>query len=163
MESLYKIKKGLDLNLEGTAAKELQRHSLSDEYAISPLDFTGISPRLVVKVGDKVKAGDVLFVDKATERISFVSPVSGVVSEIERGERRKLQNIHIKTSENQDYKDFGILELDKTSREQVLEYLLGSGMFAYIRQRPYDVIASPRIPRKQFLYLYSIKCRWLRT
>lgn len=156
MESLYKIKKGLDLNLEGAAARELERHSLSDEYAISPLDFTGISPRLVVKVGDKVKAGDALFVDKATERISFVSPVSGVVSEIERGERRKLQNIHIKTSENQDYKDFGVLELEKTSREQVLEYLLVSGMFAYIRQRPYDVIASPQdTPKAIFVSVFS--------
>lgn len=79
-----------------------------------------------------------------------------MVSEIERGERRKLQNIHIKTSENQDYKDFGVLELEKTSREQVLEYLLVSGMFAYVRQRPYDVIASPQdTPKAIFVSVFS--------
>lgn len=156
MEPLYKIKKGLDINLEGVAQKKSKRLSPSDEYAISPLDFTGVSPRLVVKEGDNVKAGEALFVDKATERISFVAPVGGKIVAIERGERRKLQSIRIKYSEVQEYKENEKLKLASASREDVLEYLLGSGMFAYIRQRPYDVIASPAdTPKAIFVSVFS--------
>lgn len=156
MEPLYKIKKGLDINLDGVARKESKRLSPSVEYAISPSDFTGVSPRLVVKEGDSVKAGDTLFVDKATERICFVAPVGGKIVAIERGERRKLQSIRIKYSEAQEYKENEKLKLESASREDVLEYLLGSGMFAYIRQRPYDVIASPAdSPKAIFVSAFS--------
>ena len=74
MDRLYKIKKGLDLKLEGEAVAKLTGLPLSEEYAVMPTDFPGVMPRAIVKEGDKVLAGDALFVDKATESIKFVSP-----------------------------------------------------------------------------------------
>ena len=122
MKPLYKIKRGLDINLDGVAAKELQTLLPSNEYAVSPLDFTGITPRLTVKVGDYVMAGEALFVDKASERIKFVSPVSGEITAIERGERRKLLHVCVKASAQQENKDFGKLDAGKASREQFFHF-----------------------------------------
>ena len=95
MEPLYKIKKGLDIMLEGAAEQQLAACPLAETYAVKPADFNGIVPKLAVKEGSSVKAGDPLFVDKATEKIAVVSPVSGTVKAIERGERRKLLRICI--------------------------------------------------------------------
>ena len=89
MKTLYKIKKGLDLRLEGEAELKLAKAGLSEDYALMPTDFPGIVPRAVVKEGDRVLAGDPLFVDKATERIKVVTPVRGTVVGAERGERKK--------------------------------------------------------------------------
>lgn len=143
MERLYKIRKGLDLNLKGEAAPKLQTAPAAAEYAVSPSDFHGVVPRLLVKEGAAVKAGDPLFTDKATERIMFVSPVSGTVSSIERGERRKLLYIHIEADASQQLKKFEVPDLAKATADDVLSALLESGLFGFVRQRPYDVVASP--------------------
>lgn len=141
--STYKIRKGLDLRLQGEAKPDLQTAPLGAFYALKPSDFNGIVPRPVVKEGETVKAGDALFVDKATERIKFVSPVSGVVAGIDRGERRKILRIRVKADSAVSYKDFGKHQADALDAEGALQLLLESGVFAFMRQRPYDVIASP--------------------
>ena len=143
MKTLYKIKKGLDLKLKGEATAKLSAAALSSEYAVMPADFPGIVPRTVVKEGDNVLAGQALFVDKATERVQFVSPVSGTVVGVERGERRKLLRFRIKANETQEFKDFGVKDLSKLTGDEVKELMLESGLFAFMRQRPYDVVANP--------------------
>ncbi|MGB1284830.1 MAG: NADH:ubiquinone reductase (Na(+)-transporting) subunit A, partial [Polaribacter sp.] len=85
-----RIKKGLDIKLVGEAEKSTTNISLSSVYAVKPEDFHGITPKLVAKEGAEVKAGDTLFYSKSDERILFSSPVSGKVTEIIRGERRKV-------------------------------------------------------------------------
>lgn len=156
MKTLYKIKKGLDLKLEGEASPTLVELAPSKEYAVMPTDFPGIMPRTVVKEGDKVLAGDALFVDKATERIKFVSPVSGTVVGVERGERRKLLRFRVKADKEQVYKDFGVNDASKLSGEEVKQLLLESGLFAFLRQRPYDVIAAPADqPKAIFVSTFS--------
>ncbi len=156
MERLYKIKKGLDLNLKGEAELKLRPLSLSGEYAVSPTDFHGLVPRLLVKEGDRVLAGDALFTDKATESVKFVSPVSGTVSAIVRGDRRKLLYISVKADKEQEYKDFGKVNVDKASAEELLKTLCESGLFGFFRQRPYDVIASPADkPKAIFVSAFS--------
>ncbi len=153
MERLYKLKKGLDLKLKGQAAEELQPLGLSEEYAISPSDFNGIIPRLVVKEGDSVLVGSTLFVDKSTEKICIVSPVSGIVSSIERGERRKVLYVRIKADGKQTQKTFTPSTKDANA---VKQSLLDSGLFGFIRQRPYDVIASPEDqPKGIFISAFS--------
>lgn len=156
MERLYKIRKGLDLNLKGEAAMKMQPLELAETYAISPTDFTGVVPRLSVKEGEHVQAGDALFIDKATERIKFVSPVSGEVVAIVRGERRKLLDIVIKADKQQSYKEFGAVDADAMNGEDVLNLLLESGLFAFFMQRPYDVVASPADkPKAIFVSAFS--------
>lgn len=143
MENLYKLKKGLDLKLEGVAPKALREISSITEYAVAPQDFYGMTPRLVVKEEDHIVAGEPLFTDKQTGKIQIVSPVSGIVKEIERGDRRKIRLIRITPDVHQDAKEWPILEIEKITREDILERLLQSGLFAFFKQRPYDVIASP--------------------
>ncbi len=156
MERLYKIKKGLDFKLEGEALFSLHKVSPSHEYAIAPTDFHGVVPRLVVKEGDHVLAGSPLFVDKATEKIHFVSPVSGKVKSIERGERRKLLRIRIEADKVQEAKDFGPCDLNKYSGEKMKRLLLESGLFAFFRQRPYDITAEAEgEPKAIFISAFS--------
>ena len=86
MAKVIKLRKGLDVNLKGKATKETATVSCPGEYALVPDDFYGVKPKVVVKEGDAVKAGDALFVDKLHPEVKFVSPVSGTVSMVERGE-----------------------------------------------------------------------------
>ena len=156
MEPLYKIKKGLDIMLEGAAEQQLAVCPLAETYAVKPADFNGIVPKLAVKEGCSVKAGDPLFVDKATEKIAVVSPVSGTVKAIERGERRKLLRICIESDGKQDYKSFNAPDLEKASGEEVHVLMLEAGMAAFLRQRPYDVIADPeQKPKSIFVSAFS--------
>lgn len=156
MEPLYKIKKGLDIMLEGAAEQQLAVCPLAETYAVKPADFNGIVPKLAVKEGCSVKAGDPLFVDKATEKIAVVSPVSGTVKAIERGERRKLLRICIESDGKQDYKSFNAPDPEKASGEEVHALMLEAGMAAFLRQRPYDVIADPeQKPKSIFVSAFS--------
>lgn len=156
MRTLYKIKKGLDLTLKGEATQQLTSATQSAEYAVMPTDFPGIVPRAMVKEGDSVLAGQTLFVDKATERIHFVSPVSGTVVGVERGERRKLLRFRVKANETQEFKKFDIKNLAQASADDVKNLLLESGIFAFMRQRPYDVIANPNeTPKAIFISTFS--------
>lgn len=156
MEPLYKIKKGLDIMLEGAAEQQLAACPLAGTYAVKPADFNGIVPKLAVKEGCSVKAGDPLFVDKATEKIAVVSPVSGTVKAIERGERRKLLRICIESAGKQDYKSFNAPDPEKASGEEVHALMLEAGMAAFLRQRPYDVIADPeQKPKSIFVSAFS--------
>lgn len=156
MKRLFKIKKGLDLRLKGEAELRLKVADMSLRYAVKPADFTGIVPRMVVKEGARVQAGDPLFVDKATERINFVSPVSGVVTAVERGDRRKILRVCVEADKQQAHKEFSPKSPADLSAEEAVALLLESGLFAFLRQRPYDVIASPADkPKSIFVSTFS--------
>ena len=150
---IYKIKKGLRLRLAGEAHRSTREVAPSTEYAVRPADFGGMTPKVLVKVGDAVLVGTPLFVDKATEQVKVVSPVSGTIIAVERGERRKLLSIRIQPDSVQVAKDF---ELPVNDGEAVVRLLLESGLFAYLRQRPYDVVPTPGVaPRDIFVSAFS--------
>lgn len=156
MKTLYKIKKGLDLKLEGEALSNISVLPVSGEYAVMPTDFPGIVPRVLVREGDHVEVGQALFTDKATELIKFVSPVSGTVKAVERGERRKLLRISVKADDQQSFKDFKKQTQGDLKAEDVKALLLDSGLFAFFRQRPYDVIANPTdTPKAIFISAFN--------
>lgn len=142
MANTIRIKKGLNINLIGEAKKEISA-SDAGHFAIKPTDFLGVFPRLLVKEGDFVKAGTPLFIDKYRENIIFTSPVSGIIEEISRGDKRVLEEIRIKSDEKIEFEDFGKTDPSKASREEIIEKLLKSGAWAMIRQRPYKIIANP--------------------
>ena len=85
MSKIIKLCKGLDIRLQGEAAKTIVDAPKASEYAVSPLDFEGVTPKMLVKVGDKVEAGSPLFFDKKRPEILFTSPVSGEVAAVNRG------------------------------------------------------------------------------
>lgn len=144
MSEVKKIKKGLDIKLAGKAEKVLEKADRSETYAIKPTDFPGLTPKLKVKVDAEVKAGDALFFDKYYPEINFVAPVSGKVIAVNRGERRKILEVVIQADSETQYQEFKKADPNSLSREEVKEEMLKSGLWAYVRQRPYDVIAKPQ-------------------
>lgn len=143
MSKNIKLCKGLDIKLVGKAEARLENAPMAKSYAVSPLDYENITPKLLVKVGDKVEAGSALFFDKNNPRILFTSPVSGVVSAINRGEKRKLLNIAIEPDATQVYKQLTVVDLAKAERSAIVEMLLESGLWTRIVERPYGIIANP--------------------
>ena len=135
------VKRGLDLKLVGKPSLEILEATLSQDFSIYPADFHGVYPKLVVKENDSVKAGDILFYDKNSEKVKFVSPVSGKIKEIVRGERRKVLEIKILADNNISYKKINKLKSDSPS--DIIDYLLENGLWTFVKQRPYDVIADP--------------------
>ena len=156
MANLIKLRKGLDINLKGKAAAEIVSVKEPGFYAICPDDFTGVTPKVVVKEQEYVMAGGPLFVDKNHPEVKFVSPVSGVVTSVERGARRKVMSITVEAASEQDFEEFGKKDIAAMDGDAVKEALLTAGMFAFIRQRPYDVIADPTVaPRAIFVSAFD--------
>ena len=156
MANVIKLRKGLDINLKGKAAEELSTVKEPGFYALVPDDFPGVTPKVVVKEQEYVMAGGPLFIDKNHPEVKFVSPVSGVVTSVERGARRKVLNIVVEAAAEQDYEEFGKKDVSKLDGEAVKAALLEAGMFAFMKQRPYDVIADPTVaPRAIFISAFD--------
>ena len=143
MSNDIRIRKGLDISLLGSAEKRTKELPLASLYCLKPSDFHLVIPKLVAREGAVVKAGDAIFYDKRDERVLFPSPVSGTITEIVRGERRKILEIRITPDNVQSFQDFGKKNVVDLSAEQIKAHLLQSGCWPFIKQRPYDVIANP--------------------
>ena len=142
MSKNIKLRKGLDIKLAGKAEMRVEETPMAKSYAVSPLDYENVTPKLLVKVGDKVEAGSALFFDKNNPRILFTSPVSGTVLAINRGEKRKLLNVAVEPDQTQVYKELKVVDA-KASRSEIVEMLLESGLWTRIVERPFGVIANP--------------------
>ena len=156
MTRVIKIRKGLDIHLKGKAEKVKTGISLSDEVGLSPLSFPGLTPKVVVKDGDHVKAGEALFVNKRCQSVSFASPVSGIVTSVVRGERRKVLNVILKPDTTQEFVDFGKKNVEALSKQEVIDSLLASGLFGYINQLPYAVSTTPETNPKA-IYVSALR------
>ena len=143
MANVIKLRKGLDINLKGKAAERKLPAGKCSQYALVPDDFVGVVPKVVVREGYKVKAGDPLFVNKRATDVRFSSPVSGVVSAIVRGDRRKVLGVVVDADGEQQYADFGRKDVTKMDGEAVVKSLLEAGLFGYINQLPYAVSTTP--------------------
>ena len=155
MSEVIKIRRGLDIKLAGEAEKKVKK-VVSDKFAIKPPDFHGVFPKMLLNEGDAVKAGTPVFFDKYRDNILFSSPVSGKIAEIHRGAKRKILEIRIESDGKMVYEDFGKEEAKNLSKEKVIEKLLKSGIWPYIRQRPYSVIANPdESPKAIFISGFS--------
>ena len=158
MANVIKLRKGLDISLKGKAAEEIVSVNKPELFALVPDDFPGVTPKVVVKEQENVLAGAPLFVDKNHPEVRFVSPVSGVVTKVERGERRKVMNITVQATAEQSYVEFGKKDVSKLSAEEVKSAIMEAGLFAFIKQRPYDVIADPSIaPKAIFISAFDSK------
>lgn len=147
MGKFIRLKKGFNINLAGKAAPKVATIEQPETFAIKPTDFHGIyMPKVVVKEGDSVKAGSVLFHDKKHENIVFTAPVSGEVVEVKRGEKRKLLEVRILADKTIDYVQFekySVSDIVNLKREKALEQLLKSGVWLNIVQRPFGIVADP--------------------
>ncbi len=148
MVDYIKLKQGLDIPVEGVPSAQILKTIVSETVAVKPTDFKGLIPKLAVKEGDAVKAGTVLFVDKKRPEIKFTSPVSGTVSEIVRGEKRKLLEVRVKADPETEYAEFNLPKPEAITAEQAVSALLESGLWPCIKQRPYGIVPNPEIRPK---------------
>ena len=158
MHKVVKISKGLNINLKGAPAEEVTAIQTPKYYALMPADFTRVTPKVVVKPEDAVKAGDPLFVDKNIPELQFVSPVSGKVVAVNRGERRRVLSVVVESDGKFESVEFKAKDVLSLSADEVKADLLKAGLFAFMRQRPYDVIADPKdAPRAIYVSAFDSK------
>ena len=148
MSKIVKLHRGLDISLQGVAAKEKSTVKVGKIYALQPDDFEGVKPKVVVKEGDKVKAGEPLFINKAYPEVKFASPVSGTVTLVERGERRKVLSVQVEADAQQEFVDFGKKDVKSLSGADVKKALLEAGLFGYINQLPYAISTNDQTEPK---------------
>ena len=152
MANVIKLHQGLDIKLKGAARTPVLKMPIHGEYALIPEGFVGITPKVVVQEGDYVKVGDPLFVNKFCPDVKFSTPVSGKVTAIERGERRKLLCVKVKAEDDQHYQVFEKLNVKEANATQVINSLLNAGIFGFINQLPYAVSTSPTtLPKAIFV------------
>ena len=146
------LKKGLKINLIGQADKVYSSIKSNNKYVVKPTDFHGLTPKLEVKVGDYVKSGNTIFHDKYNDKIKFCSPVSGEISDIVRGKKRRILEVIIKSDSKILYKNFPTSNASELNREQIIDRMMSGGVWPFIRQKPYDIIANPTdIPKSIFI------------
>ena len=156
MSKEIRLKKGLNINLLGEADKVYASVKPTERYVVKPTDFHGLIPKLAVKVGDKVKAGTTLFFDKYNDKVNFSAPVSGEVIDIVRGAKRKILEVVLKADAVIEYEHFNSDTAKSISREQIIDTMLKSGVWPFIRQKPYDIVANPTdMPKAIFISAFN--------
>lgn len=156
-EHFVRLNKGFDIQLEGAATGAIQEASNVTRYSVSPYNFRGISPipKVVVAVGDEVKAGDELFFDKANPTVKYVAPVSGEIVDVQRGAKRSIANVIILADKEQSFRKHELPSLDST-REELVSFLLEAGAWSLLNQRPFDIIPSTtEVPRDIFVSTFD--------
>ncbi len=143
MSKVINLKRGLNIRLKGDAEKIFGTSIEADKVALKPTDFPGLSPKILVKAGQEVKAGEPIFFDKNNPEILFTAPTSGEVLAINRGERRKVLEIVIKADGKNESLDFIKADPQKLSLEEIKEQLKNSGLWPFLKQRPYGTVAKP--------------------
>lgn len=142
--NMHALSKGFDIKLEGGAVSGQVGSANVSTFAVQPPNFRGISPipKMVVAIGDNVKAGDHLFFDKKNPTVMHVAPVSGEIIAINRGDRRSIAEVVILADKEQEYRSLPSFDLEKGSREELVSYLCDAGAWSLFRQRPYDILAD---------------------
>ena len=155
---MVKINKGMDIPLSGSPEQIIYDGKAVQTIAIIGDDYIGMKPTMAVKVGDKVKAGQILFSDKKTEGVHFTSPVSGIVLAINRGERRVLQSLVIKLQGNdkENFKQYDAKDIPTINRGDVVENLVSSGLWTSLRTRPYSKVPSPTSGSPSSIFVTAI-------
>ena len=156
MSKSVRLSRGLNINLLGDADKVYASVKNHEIYALKPTDFHGLTPKLTVKVGDSVLAGSIIFFDKYNEGIKFCSPVSGTVQDIVRGDKRRILEVIIKSNSEVKYVSHSLANPKDLSREQIIDHMLQKGVWPFIRQKPYDIIANPSdMPKSIFISAFK--------
>ena len=156
MSNDIKIKNGLAINIKGASDNIVKKATFPKSISLNPNDFHLVTPKMAVKVGDHLEAGDVVFYSKDNQDVKFCSPVSGNVKDIVRGQKRKITEIIIDSDLSQKSKKFKTSKFENFKREEIIKSLLESGCWPFINQRPYSIIANPSdTPKSIFISAFN--------
>jgi Na+-transporting NADH:ubiquinone oxidoreductase subunit A len=140
-----KIKKGLDLPLNGSPKQEISKTILTKKVAILGDDYVGMKPTMLVAVGDEVKKGQLLFTDKKTPGVNFTAIAAGKIVEINRGDKRAFKSMVIQKSGSDEitFKSYSENEISNLTADSIKENLIESGVWTSLRVRPFSKVADP--------------------
>ncbi|MDC0100062.1 Na(+)-translocating NADH-quinone reductase subunit A [Crocinitomicaceae bacterium] len=144
MSKTVRLRKGLDIRLIGAARKVRTEAQVPKTVSIRPADFHGMTPKMLLKEGEQVKIGDIVFQDKYSDTIKYASPVNGTLKAIVRGAKRKIEEIVISADATQDFDGGTPIDYASLSGEEVKSTMLAAGLWPFVRQRPLDVVADPK-------------------
>ena len=142
---MIKIKRGMDIPIQGAPQQVIEDAPPARSVALVGFDYVGMKPTMAVREGDAVKLGQVLFVDKKTEGVSYTSPASGVVSTIARGARRVLQSVVIEVDGDaaEQFQSYDASAMANLDADSIRQQLLASGQWTALRTRPYSKVPAP--------------------
>ncbi len=153
-----KLRKGYDINILGTPQTTVDENFSARTFAIKPTDFHGLSPipKILLEVGQEIKAGQPLFYDKKNPDVLFCSPVSGELAEVKRGAKRSIAELVILADKQMTFEQHTPMNIASASRAQIVERLLKGGAWPMLKQRPFNVIADHKAtPRAIFISGFS--------
>ena len=154
---MIRIKKGLNIPINGSPTEEIVDSIRSRSVAILGNDYVGMKPTMLVEEGERVKLGQALFEDKKNPGVIFTSPAGGKVESINRGDRRVLQSVVIEVEQEEETEEFNRYsedELDKTTSAEIRSQFIKSGSWTAFRTRPYSKIPGvEEIPNNIFISL----------
>ncbi len=141
---MIQIKKGLDLPINGAPEQKIYDGKKVDRVALVGFDYHGMKPTMAVREGDRVQKGQLLFTDKKTAGIRYTSPASGVVTQVNRGDKRVFQSlvIEVEGDDQIQFQSYSAAEIAKLNREQVVEQLVESGLWTALRTRPFSMVPA---------------------
>ncbi|MDR0687463.1 MAG: Na(+)-translocating NADH-quinone reductase subunit A [Prevotellaceae bacterium] len=148
MQQAIKLKKGLNIKLQGLPERVLPKCPSPLSYAIKPTDFHGLTPKMLLEAGSTVKAGTPIFCDKYKPEILFASPVSGTLQAVRRGDRRAILEAVVSPNEQSESEQHDVPDLASAPRDEVVRLMLKAGAWPFLVQRPYGVIADPQATPK---------------
>ena len=137
---VFELKEGLDLPISGEPVQDIQPGPAVSRVALIADDYIGMRPTMLVNVGDKVKLGQPVFVDKKTEGVTYTAPGAGTVTAINRGAKRKFESIEIELSGDDEETFKAHTSLDELTAEDVQKQLVESGNWQAFRTRPYSKV-----------------------
>lgn len=157
-QKVHRLSKGHDILLQGAPEKAIDESAAVTTFAVQPVNFRGIAPipKMLVEIGEEVKAGDALFFDKNDPDTKYAAPVSGEVVAVNRGAKRSIAEVVILADKEQKYRQFDPIDLETANRETLVNFLRESGAWPLINQRPFDVVADPNeVPRDVFISTFD--------
>lgn len=153
----FNLTRGFDIKLQGSAETVMSSGLGANTFAIKPPDFHGISPipKVVVEVGQEVKAGEVIFFDKKRPDINYVAPVSGEVVAINRGAKRSIAEVVILADKDQKSLKFQVPDPANSTEEEIIAFLKQSGLWVLLNERPYDLVPGETKPKNIFISTFD--------
>ncbi len=138
------IRRGLDIPILGSPRQIVMRHLACDRVALLGPDYPGLKPSLLVREGERVQRGQVLFVDRKNPLVRFTAPAAGTIVAIHRGEQRAFQSVVVEKSGGGQvrFAAHAAKSPDRYDAAAIRELLAESGLWTALRARPYGKIPS---------------------
>ena len=141
---MIKIKRGLDIPIQGAPEQTIEDAPAARAVALVGFDYIGMKPTMAVAEGDRVKLGQLLFTDKKNEGVRYTAPASGTIAAINRGARRVLQSVVIEV-DGDEAEDFGArsaTDVRSLTAATVRQQLVDSGLWTALRTRPFSKVPA---------------------